>query len=140
MRVCFLVVELGLGGGTHLILGYARSVAALGHEVDLVAVAPRPQLLADAGDMPVRRLKDVADIEYKVAIGTWWTTAPALFEVRAERRIAFLQNLDSRFYREEEFFERLGATGLWTAPVDFIVSGQWMARMLDRFGPMPACV
>jgi glycosyltransferase involved in cell wall biosynthesis len=136
VRVAVLVIELGRGGGPHLTVAYARALAARpGVDVDIVTTAPDPQLLIDAGGLPVRALEDVGDVDYDVAIGTWWTTAAALFELHADRRLAFLQNLDTRFYRADEFYERFGAAGLWTAPVEFIVSGGWMAQMLAELRP-----
>ena len=55
-------------------------------EVELVVCGPR----ADLGDedVPVRRLADARD--YDLAIATWWTTAEALFELEAQRRVALL--------------------------------------------------
>ena len=131
-----LVVELGLGGGTHLIVSYARQLAiSTGIHVDLVTVAPRPAMLTDPGPLPVIGLAEARRHHYDVAIGTWWSTAGTLFELDVDRRLAFLHSLDTRFYRESEFFERAGAAGLWTAPVDFIVVGSWIARTLGELRP-----
>jgi glycosyltransferase involved in cell wall biosynthesis len=83
--------------------------------------------------VPVRRLADARD--YDVAIATWWPTAEALFEIDARRRVAFLQNLEFRFYREHELADRLGALSVLDLPVDYIVVASHMQELLSELRP-----
>jgi glycosyltransferase involved in cell wall biosynthesis len=136
-RVAFLVEELGRSGGMAVIRRHARHLRELeGMEVELVVCGPR----ADLGDedVPVRRLADARD--YDIAIATWWTTADALFELDARRRVAFLQNLEFRFYREHELADRLGALSVLDLPVDYIVVGSHMQALLAELRPQARVV
>ena len=127
-RIAFLVESLGRSGGMAVIREYARSLDAT-----LVVCGARPGALpsTDSG-VPVRTLADIGDVD--VAIATWWTTAEALFEVSARRRVVFLQNLEYRFYSDREP-EQLGAFGVLDLPVDYIVIASHMRDLLARLRP-----
>jgi glycosyltransferase involved in cell wall biosynthesis len=81
----------------------------------------------------VRRLSEARS--YDVAIATWWTTADALFELEARRRVAFLQNLEFRFYRDNELADRLGALSVLDLPVDYVVVASHMQALLRQLRP-----
>ena len=131
-RVAFLVEELGRSGGMAVIRRHARHLSELeGMDVELVVCGAR----ADLGEeeVPVRRLADARD--YDVAIATWWTTAEALFELEVARRVAYLQNLEFRFYGEHELADRLGALSVLDLPVDYIVIASHMGTLLAELRP-----
>jgi glycosyltransferase involved in cell wall biosynthesis len=131
-RVAFLVEELGRSGGMAVIRRHARHLREVeGMDVELVVCGARARLGDE--DVPVRRLADVRD--YDVAIATWWTTAEALFELEARRRVAYLQNLEFRFYREHELADRLGALSVLDLPVDYIVVASHMQALLAELRP-----
>jgi glycosyltransferase involved in cell wall biosynthesis len=136
-RVAFLVEELGRSGGMAVIRRHARHLSEVeGMDVELVVCG----VGADLGDedVPVRRLADARD--YDVAIATWWTTAEALFELDARRRVAYLQNLEFRFYREHELADRLGALSVLDLPVDYIVIASHMQALLAELRPQARVV
>lgn len=89
-------------------------------------------------DVPVRRLADARD--YDIAIATWWTTAEALFELDARRRVAYLLNLEFRFYREHELADRMGALSVLDLPVDYIVLASHMQSLLSELRPQARVV
>jgi hypothetical protein len=131
-RVAFLVEELGRSGGMAVIRRHARHLRDMeGMDVELVVCGARARL--EEEDVPVRRLADVRD--YDVAIATWWTTAEALFELEARRRVVYLQNLEFRFYREDELADRLGALSVLDLPVDYIVIASHMEALLAQLRP-----
>jgi glycosyltransferase involved in cell wall biosynthesis len=107
-----------------------------GMDVELVVCGARADLRDE--DVPVRRLADARD--YDVAIATWWTTAEALFELEARRRVAYLQNLEFRFYREHELADRLGALSVLDLPVDYIVIASHMQALLAELRPQARVV
>jgi glycosyltransferase involved in cell wall biosynthesis len=74
-----------------------------------------------------------------VAVATWWTTAEALYEVDAARRVVFLQNLEHRFYREGERVDRLGALSVFDLPADYVVIASHMRALLERLRPDARC-
>jgi glycosyltransferase involved in cell wall biosynthesis len=122
VRVCFLVPELGRSGGAETIRAYARRLEERGgFDVDLVR----------AGALGGKR--------YDVAIATWWATADHLWRVRAERRVVFLQSLESRFYEERHFFERLAAEEVLALPVAFVTVAHWIRDLLAELRPDAPC-
>jgi glycosyltransferase involved in cell wall biosynthesis len=141
MRVAFLVAELGHSGGMAVVRHYARHL--IEHErasCELVVCAAKPGPLpeTDSG-IPVRTLESAAAARVDVAVATWWTTAEALFELDAAVRVAFLQNLEHRFYREGEQPDRSGALGVLDLPVDFIVISSHIQAVLARLRPDARC-
>ncbi|MEA2350122.1 MAG: hypothetical protein QOG86_1063, partial [Thermoleophilaceae bacterium] len=101
MRVCLLVPELGRSGGAQTIRSLVRTLDEHeGIEVDVLVTDPRA---AGRSELPD------GGPEYDVAVATWWETAADLWRVRAARRAVLLQSVESRFYEERHFVERLAA-------------------------------
>lgn len=116
-------------------------VAQEGFSVEVVITGARPGALpADFAGAPVSALADACDHAFDVAIATWWTTASALFEVRAARRVIFLQSFENRFYREDDHVERFAAEVALCLPVDFIVVAPWMRELLAELRPGAGCL
>jgi hypothetical protein len=136
LRVALLIHELGRSGGVSTILRYAGALDGC----ELVVTDPRAAALPEsAAGVPVRRLADVRGERYDVAIATWWATASALWEVAAERRLAFLQSVESRFYEERHFHERFAAEQVLGLPVGFVVVAEWMRELLAELRPDAPC-
>jgi hypothetical protein len=137
LRVCVLIHEFGRSGGAQTILRYAAAL----EDAELVVTDPRAgELPSDANGVPVRRLADAAGERYDCAIATWWATAGALWEVEAQRRLVFLQSIESRFYEERYFYERFAAEQVLALPVGFVVVAGWMRDVLGALRPDAACV
>ena len=141
MRICFLVHELGRSGGAQTIAGYARALAAReGWEADVIVTDPHAAHVApDLDGVPVRRADEEGLGPYDVAISTWWTTAAWLWEVPATRRIAFLQSIESRFYENVHFYERLAAEQVLALPVDYVTVAGWIGRVMAELRPDARC-
>jgi hypothetical protein len=136
MRVAFLVAELGGSGGMQVIRSHARHLVDAGEQSALVLCGPKPGTLPAADDgVPVVTLDAARAMPFDVAVATWWTTAEALYEVDAARRVVFLQNLEHRFYRQRERPDALGALGVLDLPADFVVVASHMQRLLERLRP-----
>ena len=123
MRVCLLVGELGRSGGAATIRAYADGLRRRGDQADLLPVDALP-----AGAEP-----------YDVAIATWWPTALELWRVPARRRALFLQSVESRFYEERHWFERLAAEEVLALPVSFVTVAGWIRDLLDELRPDADC-
>ncbi|MFL5780387.1 MAG: glycosyltransferase family 4 protein [Thermoleophilaceae bacterium] len=119
MKVAFLVGELGRSGGAATIRSYAHGLRERGFEVDVLPVGALPA----NGD------------RYDVAIATWWPTAFHLWHVSADRRAVFLQSVESRFYEERHWFERLAAEEVLALPVSYVAVAHWMRELLDEIRP-----
>jgi len=113
MRVAFLVAGPGRSGGMGVIHGCARH---------LDAAVYTPEEAAESAPVDV-------------AVATWWTTADALWDVPARRRVVLLQGHDARHYREDEPADRLGAAGVLDLPVDFVAVSPHLARVVAAAAP-----
>jgi glycosyltransferase involved in cell wall biosynthesis len=136
MRVSLLVHDLRPSGGVKVILSHARALDQAGHEVELVLTRGRPPPFEGVA---VSSLEDARATRCDLAIATWWETAPTLYELRAERRLAFLQSFEQRFYTEDEPLERQGAAAVLALPVDFVVVSDWMKEVLGELRPDARC-
>ena len=102
----------------------------------LLELAPDGELAGELDGVPLRHIADASGESYDVAVATWWTTAADLWEVEAERRVVFLQNIEHRFYGERDpWFERMGAASVLGLPVHYIVVGSFMQRLLEELRP-----
>ena len=136
MRVALLLHEHGRSGGVEAIYGHARRLV-LGHGVDAEVVLTNPAAREPppAEGLRVRTLDEARADDWDVAVATWWETATALFELRAPRRAVLLQNIEHRYYHDNEEGDRLGARAVLALPVDFIVVAGWMSDLLAELRP-----
>jgi glycosyltransferase involved in cell wall biosynthesis len=136
MRVCFVLGRLGPSGGVRSVLTHARGLAAA-HDMDVtIAVSEGPAEAADG--VEVVTLDDARGREFDIAIATWWRTAYSLFELRAARRVYFIQNFEERLYRPGDV-ERLGAAITRDLPVAFVTEASWIADELAELRPDARC-
>lgn len=135
--VAFLVAELGRSGGMSVIRRHAEFLAGEGWDVALVVTDPKMDRgLSETQDrVPVLSLRDAANRRWGVAVATWWTTAESLWALDARRRAIFLQNVEHRFYREQEVPDQLAAMGVFDLPVDYLVIADYMVEMLSEMRP-----
>ncbi len=122
MRVCFVLPSLRPSGG----VGVARQHALQlerehGVEADLVV------------------MHEAAGRSYDIAIGTWWQTAAALWDIDTPRRAMLLQSFEQRFYDADAPFERLSAEAALSLPLDFVAVAPWIRDLLTEIRPHAGC-
>ena len=131
-RVGFLVESLGRSGGISVVRRYARHLAAQdGWEPTLIVTGRDTE---GTSEVPVVALGD-ADGEWDLLIATWWTTTEALWALPATRRLLFMQGIEHRFYREEDWPDRLAAMSVFDLPVHYIVVSEYMAALMRELRP-----
>jgi glycosyltransferase involved in cell wall biosynthesis len=134
VRACFLLKDLAPSGGVKVVLDHARRLPEAGVAAEvLLTGAPAPPDPPDG--VRVRPLNEAREERYDIALATWWETARELLDVSAGTRAIFLQNLEERYYREDEAWDRLGASVALAAPVHFVVVAWWMEELLGRLRP-----
>ena len=141
-RVAFLIPELGRSGGINTIVGWASRLAA-GHAFDteLVVCDPRqPSPPSEVGGVPARRLDEARGEAYDLAVATWWATVAALQELEARRRVAFMLNVEHRFYRPRELPDLAGAAAVLAKPLDFLCIAEFMRRLMADLRPDARCL
>jgi glycosyltransferase involved in cell wall biosynthesis len=125
VRVCFVLPSLRPSGGVAVARQHAQGLREHGVEAELVVVEP-------GGEPPDERA-------YDIAIGTWWETSAALFQLNAARRVMLLQSFEQRFYDGDAPFERLSAESTLSLPLDFVAVAPWLRDMLAEVRPGARC-
>ncbi len=138
MRVAFVVNDLQLSGGVGVVIQHAHQLSAR-HGFDVALVLARERDVPDwrhrgLTDVPVLGLPAARGERFDIALATWWETAYALFELRADRYAYFVQSLEDRFYRPDEP-ERLGAALTHDLPVALVTEARWIAETLEEIRP-----
>jgi glycosyltransferase involved in cell wall biosynthesis len=138
VRIAFLLKDLQLSGGVHVVVRHATQLQAChGMEVTLVRTArqdepdwPYPGL----GTLRIADLDEVVGERFDIAIATWWETALDLFELDARRYVYFVQLLEDSHY-PAGLPEALGFALTLALPVRFITEARWIAEHLERLQP-----
>src|ERR1700741_2285672 len=131
LRVAFLLHTLSRSGGVGIVLGHVARLRAHGIDVDVVLTAPGAGAATpELPDVEVLTRSGAGDRNYDVAIGTWWETADALFEVPARRRALFLQGLEQLYYRDDAPFEQLAAALPLLLPIQYVAVSEALAASL----------
>jgi hypothetical protein len=135
-RVGFLVEGLGRSGGMSVVRRYAGHLAAQeGWESALIVTGRDADgVPSREEDVPVVALAD-ADGPWDLLIATWWTTTEALWSLPASRRALFMQGIEPRFYRENDWPDRLAAMSVFDLPVDYIVVSEYMLALMRELRP-----
>lgn len=143
MKVGFVINDLQLSGGMGVVVSHARELRRR-HGMDVAFVFARDQEDPDwrydaLAEVPVMSLHDARGHSFDVALCTWWETAQALFQLRADRYVSFIQSLEDRFYRPEET-ERIGAAVARDLPFSaFITEATWIRDTLSELRPDVPC-
>ncbi|HEY6759908.1 MAG TPA: glycosyltransferase family 4 protein [Baekduia sp.] len=138
MRVAFLLQDLQLSGGVGVIVEHAAQLRRH-HGLDVQLVLSRPQQHRNwsyrgLGEVPVRTLDEALEIDWDVALATWWETTSALFALRARRYAYFIQLLEDSTYPTGAP-EQLAAAMTTALPVRFITEARWLAELLEDYQP-----
>ncbi len=142
MKVCFVLNDIALSGGTGVVVEHAHQLATRhGFDVTLATTS------ADVAPWAHRRLPEMSCVtlaearqdRYDVAIATLWSTCYNLFDVPAERYASFVQSLEDRFYEADAPGERVLAALTHALPVSFITEARWIADILAEIRPDAPC-
>jgi glycosyltransferase involved in cell wall biosynthesis len=138
VRVAFLLQDLQLSGGVGVVVEHAAQLRRH-HAIDAQLVLTRPQEHPDwpyrgLAEVPVLSLAEAADRSWDIVLSTWWQTAAALFELRADRYASFVQLLEDSSYAPGAP-EQLAAAMTTSLPVRFITEARWLAEILEDYQP-----
>jgi glycosyltransferase involved in cell wall biosynthesis len=138
VRVAFVLQDLQLSGGVGVIVEHAAQLRRH-HGLDAQLVLSRPQQHPDwsyrgLGEVPVLTLDEALELEWEVALATWWETTSALFALRAQRYAYFIQLLEDSTYPTGAP-EQLAAAMTTALPVRFITEARWLAELLEDYQP-----
>jgi glycosyltransferase involved in cell wall biosynthesis len=136
LRVAFVLQDLQLSGGVGVAVEHAAQLRRH-HGMDVRLVLARPHEHAHwayrgLAEVPVLTLAEAQEIDWDVAVATWWETTAVLFHLPARRHAYFVQLLEDSAYPVGAP-ERLGAAMSTGLPVRFITEARWLAEMLEDF-------
>ena len=137
MKVCFVLNDAALSGGTGVVIEHAHQlVARHGFDVTLAVtteeVAPLGPPAPDR--LHVTTVEAAARDRFDIAVATWWRTCYGLFAIPADRYAYFVQSLEDRFY-EPPASDRMLAAATHALPVAFITEARWIADTLRELRP-----
>lgn len=138
MKVAFIVNDLALSGGIGVVVQHARQLHDH-HDCEVWLVLAREQDDPHWDHDPlaglhVAQLAEARELEFDIAVSTWWETAFVLFDLKAARYVSFVQSLEDRFYSPGQV-ERLGASLVLNLPVSFITEATWIRETLADLRP-----
>ena len=138
MRVAFLLKDVQLSGGVHVVVRHAVQLQRR-HGMQVVLVRTAEQDVADwtypgLDELRIAHLDEVRDERFDVAVSTWWETAMDLLRLDAARHVSFVQLLEDSHY-PEGLPERLGFGLTLALPVRFVTEARWIADTLERLQP-----
>jgi glycosyltransferase involved in cell wall biosynthesis len=138
VRVAFLLQDLQLSGGVGVIVEHAAQLRRH-HDIDVRLVLARTQQHPDwayrgLSEVPVLTLDEAREVEWDVALATWWETTSALFDLPARRHAYFIQLLEDSTYPAGTP-EQQAAAMTTALPVRFITEARWLAELLEDYQP-----
>ena len=144
MKVCFVLNDIALSGGTGVVVEHAHQLAdaprvrrdARDHERATSHRGPTAGCLTSPASRSRRRERS----RYDVAVATLWSTCYSLFDVPAERYAYFVQSLEDRFFEPDAPGERVLAAMTYSLPVSFITEARWIADFLAEIRPDAPCL
>lgn len=135
-KICFLVGSVAISGGTYVIFQHACYLQSRGFKVTLAVQEPFTSATyswhPDAALLSIVAFEDAKSATYDLVIGTWWKTALALAEFRADRYAYFVQSVESRFYPEHEVPLRRLVESTYQLPVHYVTEVAWIERYLSE--------
>ena len=137
MKICFVINDVALSGGTGVVIRHAHQLATRhGHEVVLAVLDRTPEAWRhhELAALQVVDFEQAAADSYDVAIATWWKTCYRLFALRAERYAYFVQSLEDRFY-EPHSSDRVLAATTHSLPISVITEARWIRDTLRQLRP-----
>jgi glycosyltransferase involved in cell wall biosynthesis len=141
VKVCFVLNDLALSGGTGVVIAHANQLVER-HGFD-VTLAVTSDEVAPWDHRPLEQLNVTTAAEagrdrYDVAVATWWRTCYELFRIPAARYAYFVQSFEDRFY-EPFAGERVLAAATHGLPVAFITEARWIADLIGGIRPDAGC-
>jgi len=134
-RVAFVVRTLWPTGGTKVVVEHACNLNKHhGFEVSIVELEPDTdpsKVPVDVHDVTLLDGAGASAAQFDLAIATFWDTAPALWDVPADRHAYFVQSLEDRFYREGEV-EQLLAQLTYRLNLPVLTEAHWIAATLRQ--------
>lgn len=102
MRIAILLGSPAISGGSYVIYEHAVRMTRRGHQVAIVTECPvKPEEYSwhtSAGEPAWMTFDSAQEINFDIAIATWWRTVLDLWRIRATSYAYFIQSVESKFF------------------------------------------
>jgi len=138
--IAYVMMDVGLTGGSKIIFEHINRLAAAGHTVNLLITGRyHPTVAFPLNIKPIRvtkgRLREYlrhADI----AVATFWPTVymlqEALQTIPSCKMVYMIQGWEPYFYAEKQLDERRKAEATYAMPMEKVAVSSWLCNKLER--------
>lgn len=142
-RIAFLVEDFGISGGTNVIFHHAAALARENEVYLLGRATPNSDSMgwhpigraSDKLGIKVCSIAEASNIEFDVAIATWWKTVFDAWKVNARSYVYFVQAAEALFFGEHELVLRTIVEETYRIPFGFVTEATWIKDYLrDLYG------
>lgn len=136
MKICFLLGSPNISGGTYVIFQHALYGMSIGHDVTVVPMFPvdkggkhwHPALT----QLKFKTLEEVKDIEFDVAIATWWKTMLDISKIKSKSYTYFVQSIESWFAPDSEVPLKRLIDKTYEVDIPVITEAKWIKDYLTN--------
>ena len=136
VKCIFTLGSPAIGGGTNVIFEHATRMVDEGVDVYIVTekeVYPEEYAWHNAAyKLKWVTYDDLSDIEFDVAIATWWRTVYELYKIKAKHYVYFVQSIESKFYTDAEKSIKLLAEMTYLLNLKVITEATWIKEYLEN--------
>lgn len=135
----FTLGSPAIGGGTNVIFEHAAKCVDNGIEVYILCEQKVEEKdynwHTKAHKLKFITYDEVKDMEFDVAIATWWRTVYELYRVNAKKYIYFVQSIESKFYsKEKEYGLVMLAEMTYFLGMKVVTEATWIKEYLENYG------
>lgn len=138
MKCIFTLGSPAIGGGTTVIFEHATRMVDEGEEVYIVTDRKiKPEEYAwhtSAHKLKWVTYDEIKNIEFDMAIATWWRTVYDLYKIKSKHYVYFVQSIESKFYTDKEAGIKMLAEMTYMLGMKVITEATWIKEYLEKYG------
>jgi glycosyltransferase involved in cell wall biosynthesis len=136
MKWAVLLGSPDISGGSYVIFEHVIRAKRRGVEVYMVTEQPINEQSLDwhpeAKELNWITFTECQNLNFDIAIATWWRTVYELYRIKAHSYAYFVQSIESRFYPEQEQALRMFVEATYMLPLQFITEATWIKEYLKK--------
>lgn len=138
MKCIFTLGSPAIGGGTNVIFEHATRMVKEGEDVYIVTdrkIAKEEYVWhTSAHLLKWVTYDEITDMEFDMAITTWWRTAYETYRIKAKHYVYFVQSIESKFYKDNEQGLKMLAEMTYLLGMKVITEATWIKEYLEKYG------
>lgn len=140
-KIGYVIPGTAISGGVAVVCEHANRLIQRGYDVSIITEDNRNNLPwfpnQRAAVFPLRK---VMDETYDIIVATAWTTAYTAQQLKANRKVYFVQSDESRFYKQKSWKSKM-AMRTYKMDFEFATMARWLQHWLkDDFGKTAAYI